>query len=145
MIVMPPALGRAVGEPPGSSRRSTQVVKEYDELQSRETLPASCPGGNDERSRDCVDEPPLCPYSEETVAGCSHYRARSEHGDFPKAADCRDMLDVPVSSYQRRRICQRAADEVDVRSLARVASVSMLGRERSDLGAARQTKLHQLR
>ena len=107
MIVMPPALGRAVGEPPGSSRRSTQVVKQYDESQSRETLPVSCPGGNDEYSPVHVDEPVFCPYSEETVAGCRHYRSKSEHGDFPDAAECEWVLVVSLSSHQRRRICGR--------------------------------------
>ena len=107
MIVMPPALGRAAGEPPGSSRRSTQVVKQYDESQSRETLPASCPGGDDGRSSVRVDEPVSCPYSEETVAACRHYRAKSVHGDFPDAAECQWVLVVSLSSHQPRRICGR--------------------------------------
>ena len=51
MIVVPPEIGRAVGEPPGSSRRSTQVVKKYDELQSRETLPVSRPRADTRAAR----------------------------------------------------------------------------------------------
>ena len=82
-------------------------MKKYDELQSRETLPASCPHGNDERSPVRVDEPVLCPYYEETVAGCRHYRAKSEHGDFPDAAECRWVVVVSLSSHQRQRICGR--------------------------------------
>ncbi len=107
MIVMPPALGRADGEPPGSSRRSTQLVKQYDELQSRETLPASCPGGNEAGSPVRADEPAFCPYSEETVTGCRHYRAKSEHGDFADAAECQAVLVISLSSHQRQRTCRR--------------------------------------
>jgi hypothetical protein len=47
IIVVPPALGRAVGEPPESSRRSTQVVKRVRRVVEpgdapRSTSTASC-------------------------------------------------------------------------------------------------------
>jgi hypothetical protein len=110
---MPPEIGRAIGELPGSSRRSTQVVKKYDESQSLETFPGSRPSANNEPAPVPVDEPALCSYSEETVAGCLRYRAISEHGDFPDAAECQSVLVVPVSSHQRQRICRRVGGHTE--------------------------------
>jgi hypothetical protein len=50
-----------------------------------------------------------CPFSDETVVGCRHYLAVSEHGDFPGAADCRFEQRLRVTEHVRRRLCQRRA------------------------------------
>lgn len=56
---------------------------------------------------DGVDALGLCPYSEETVAGCRHYLPVSEHGDFPEAGHCRDAFLISGTDHIRYTICAR--------------------------------------
>jgi hypothetical protein len=54
----------------------------------------------------------LCPYSEETMAGCRHYLPVSQHGGFPGAGLCRWAVKVPTSCYIRTMVCTRLGDGV---------------------------------
>jgi len=56
-----------------------------------------------------VDSLGLCPYSEETVAGCRHYRPVSAHGDFPEAGHCVDAVVISGTGHIRQTICGRGA------------------------------------
>jgi hypothetical protein len=49
----------------------------------------------------------LCPYSEETVAGCRHYRPVSAHGDFPGAGHCEEASVLNGVDHIRHTICRR--------------------------------------
>ena len=59
-----------------------------------------------------VDALGLCPYSEETVAGCRHYRPVSAHGDFPEAGQCIDAVVISGTGHIRYTICGRGAGSV---------------------------------
>jgi hypothetical protein len=59
-----------------------------------------------------VDALGLCPYSEETVAGCRHYHPISAHGDFPEAAHCSDAIVISGTDHIRHTICGRGAGPV---------------------------------
>jgi len=48
-----------------------------------------------------------CPYSEETLAGCRHYRPRSAHGDFPEAGQCTEAFTISGTEHIRHIICRR--------------------------------------
>jgi hypothetical protein len=127
--------GRVVGEPPGSSRCSTLVVKKYDTLQSRETLAVSHPQQRLETRPDAHEALTLCPYSGETVAACRHYRPVSEHGYFPEAAECRDTFTVPVSDRVRQRLCRRGVREAEASGLLPEAMPpSTPGLQEADIG-----------
>ena len=52
-----------------------------------------------------VDALGLCPYSEETVAGCRYYHPLSAHGDFPEAGRCTDAVVISGTDHIRRTIC----------------------------------------
>ena len=56
-----------------------------------------------------VDALELCPYSEETVAGCRHYQPISAHGDFPEAGRCTDAFVISGTGHIRNTICSRRA------------------------------------
>jgi hypothetical protein len=84
-----------------------------DRSRERRRLEASPPLRSKPDAPGGVDKTRLCPYSDETVAGCPNYRPASEHGDFPEAAECRCLLVVQVSSYQRRRTCRRVTGNAD--------------------------------
>ncbi|MFI5287591.1 MAG: hypothetical protein ACHQ4F_14910 [Candidatus Dormibacteria bacterium] len=78
-------------------------------------MDAITPGGT---IRGCGAAPPgdtqaLCPYSEETMAGCRHYLPVSQHGGFPGAGHCRLAVKVPTSCYIRTMVCTRLGDGVD--------------------------------
>jgi hypothetical protein len=53
----------------------------------------------------------VCPYSEETLAGCRFYRAASQHAAYPGAADCRSAIALSGPIYLRRRACRRGIDD----------------------------------
>ena len=59
-----------------------------------------------------VDALGLCPYSEETVAGCRHYHPVSAHGDFPGAGRCIDAFVISGTDHIRYTICSRGASSV---------------------------------
>ena len=61
----------------------------------------------------------LCPYSEETVAGCRYYRPISAHGDFPEAAHCAEASVLGVDGHIRHTICRRRAPWVEAAAAAR--------------------------
>jgi hypothetical protein len=61
----------------------------------------------------------LCPYSEETVAGCRYYRPISAHGDFPEAAHCAEASALHGSSHIRHTICRRRAPWADAAAAVR--------------------------
>jgi hypothetical protein len=102
---------REAGEPPGSSRRSTLVMKRYDALQSREALAVSRAHQRVETRPDAHEAPTACPFSGETVAACSHCRPVSEHGDFPEGTECRDTFIVPLMDGIREGMCRRGVLE----------------------------------
>ena len=54
-----------------------------------------------------VDSLGLCPYSEETVAGCRHYTPVSEHGDFPGAGHCKEAFTLSGTDHIRYILCGR--------------------------------------
>ncbi len=56
-----------------------------------------------------VDALGLCPYSEETVAGCRYYHPVSAHSDFPEAGHCTDAVVISGSDPIRYTICCRSA------------------------------------
>ena len=72
----------------------------------RERHPDAHPGASD------VDTLGLCPYSEETVAGCRHYHPVSAHGDFPEAGHCIDAVVISGTGHIRHTICARDAGSV---------------------------------
>ena len=57
----------------------------------------------------------LCPYSEETLAGCRYYRPISAHGDFPEAAHCAEASVVSGADHIRHTICRRRARGTELR------------------------------
>jgi hypothetical protein len=57
----------------------------------------------------------LCPYSEETVAGCRYYRPISAHGDFPEAAHCAEAFVLSGADHIRHTICRRRARQPGLR------------------------------
>jgi hypothetical protein len=59
-----------------------------------------------------VDNGELCPYSEETVAGCRNYVPASEHGGFPGAAHCQWAMRLPTSQYIRNSLCRRRVSAI---------------------------------
>jgi hypothetical protein len=60
----------------------------------------------------------LCPYSEETVAGCRHYRPISAHGDFPEAAHCAKASVLSGADHIRHTICRRRTHGPEPRQAA---------------------------
>lgn len=59
-----------------------------------------------------VDALELCPYSEETIAGCRYYHPLSAHGDFPDAGHCTDAFVISGTDHIRYAICGRGAGSV---------------------------------
>jgi hypothetical protein len=135
MMAMPSEKVRAAGEPPGSSRRSTLVMKKYDALQSRGALAVSRAHKRLESRHDAYEALTACPYSGETVAACRHYRPVSEHGDFPEAAECRDTFTVPLSDGIRQRMCRRGVREAEASGLLPEAMPPLTpGLQEADIG-----------
>lgn len=70
-------------------------------------------------NRVCLDDGApasgLCPYSEETVAGCRHYRPISAHGDFPEAAHCAEASVLSGADHIRQTICRRRTPGEELR------------------------------
>ncbi len=80
-----------------------------------------------------VAAPGLCPYSEETVAGCRHYRPLSAHGDFPEAAHCAEASVLGGAGHIRHTICRRRAPWAEAAAAAPQADgerVNLTGRVR---------------
>ncbi|MFI5286024.1 MAG: hypothetical protein ACHQ4F_06870 [Candidatus Dormibacteria bacterium] len=92
-------------------------MKNYDALQSQEALAVPRAHQRLETRPDAREALAACPYSGETVAACRHYRPVSEHGDFPKAAECRDTFTVPLSEGIRQRMCRRGLREAGASGL----------------------------
>jgi hypothetical protein len=135
MMSMPSEKVRMAGEPPGSSRRSTLVMKKYDALQSREALSVLHPQQRLKTRPDAHEALTACPYSGETVAACRHYRPASEHGDFPEAAECRDTFIVPLSNGIRQRMCRRGVREAEASGLLSEAMPPLTPRlQEADIG-----------
>lgn len=134
MMSMPSETVPVAGEPPGSSRRSTLVMKKYDALQSREALAVSHPQQRLKTRPDAHEALTACPYSGETVAAC-RYRPASEHGDFPEAAECRDTFIVPLSDGIRQRMCRRGVREAEASGLLSEATPPLTpGLQEADIG-----------
>jgi hypothetical protein len=76
--------------------------------------------GNGLRLDDGAAASGLCPYSEETVAGCRHYRPISTHGDFPEAAHCAEAAVLSGANHIRHTICRRRTHRHELRHTPQV-------------------------